>query len=80
MALYLAGRFTLAIVIDRGSDQCRTYIDGTLESTDSISSIDSVANSFGLRVGAQSDNSSKYTGAIDELRIWGIARNANTDR
>ena len=70
----VSGTTHVAVVIDRANNNCDIYIDGTRRDRTSISTIDNVSNSFGLRVGAQSDNSSKYTGAIDELRIWAIAR------
>ena len=63
----------VAAVIDRSNNEsCRTYIDG-VDVTDTcngdITIVGPLANSFPLRVGAESDGDCQWNGSIDECVI-----------
>jgi type II secretory pathway component PulJ len=62
----------MVMTISRGSELKSTYIDGTLDFTDSISGIGSQNNSLDLRIGA-SGNGRYFNGLIDDVRIYNRA-------
>ncbi len=64
----------IAGVIDRDSGQLRIYVDGTEQATVAIRTGDIYSNSSPLLLGSSLERSDRFSGRMDEVRIWDTAR------
>ncbi len=71
----LIGRWVfLVAVVDRGSQQLRTYLNGSLVSTSSISAVGDIKTQPNLRIGSYDNpTNSPFWGSIDDISIWNRA-------
>ncbi|MEB3340848.1 LamG-like jellyroll fold domain-containing protein [Okeania sp.] len=58
----------------------KLYIDGKLDGTTTDTTTGNTQNSSPLFVGQRGDNSNRFNGEVDELRIWNISRTQNEIR
>ena len=67
----------VAVTFDNSlSTKFKMYIDGVLDASFNISTAVNTGTSINLRIGARIDNAFKFSGKIDEIRIWNVERTA----
>ena len=68
----------VAVTYDNNATQkFKLYVDGSLESAFNLTSVTMNTNSnTNFRIGRRVDNANYFTGAIDEVRFWNVARSA----
>jgi hypothetical protein len=72
----------VALVVDRTTGtSCALYLDGVVESTaTNVSATGSTDNAFNFKIGASYSSSvtttNYFTGQLDEVRIWNVARSS----
>ncbi|OQW46970.1 MAG: hypothetical protein A4S09_16125 [Proteobacteria bacterium SG_bin7] len=63
----------LTAVIDRNSQQLRTYVNGSLVGSANISAVGSVTNNFDFQIGGTQNFTYNFLGSIDDVAIWSQA-------
>jgi hypothetical protein len=58
---------------DRGADELKLYIDGTLEDTADISSVGDISSTYDLYFGSDNSNGNYFDGRMDDPRIYDMA-------
>lgn len=76
---FYSGNWVLLIaVVDRSTQQLRTYVDGTLVSSTNISSVGSVTNGTNtIAIGRGNSPTFLFMGSIDDAAIWNRALSGN---
>ncbi len=69
--------YHLFVVVDRGTQTVRTYVNGVFANSTSLSGFGSVTSTNHLQIGVGLSATNPYNGNIDEARIYGRALSAD---
>ncbi|MHA1287940.1 MAG: OmpL47-type beta-barrel domain-containing protein, partial [Candidatus Thorarchaeota archaeon] len=63
----------VSAVFDRSAGKVRLYIDANLVKEQAVSNIDDLSNSVALLFGQSSDNTSRFNGLLDDVKLYDAA-------
>ncbi len=65
----------VAVVFDNGaSNKFRLLVDGVLDTAGNVSTTVNTGNTVNMLIGMRVDNVNSFEGAIDDVKVWDIAR------
>jgi hypothetical protein len=67
--------YHIAATFDPNTDSLKIYVNGVLEGTNSLATLNPVPSTNDVKLGCRGDdNALKLNGSMDKVRIWGIVR------